>query len=137
MELRPFGLTRRMVSAIGQGTWYIDNGDPASAVDALRRGLDLGMTHIDTAEMYVGRRRGDRRRGDRRATRRGIPGLEGPPAERLAERDDRGLRAVARAPRDRPAGLLPPALARAATRWRKPSRPSSSSGARGRSSPGA
>jgi diketogulonate reductase-like aldo/keto reductase len=53
MELRPFGLTRRMVSAIGQGTWYNDNEDPASAIDALRRGLDLGMTHIDTAEMYL------------------------------------------------------------------------------------
>jgi diketogulonate reductase-like aldo/keto reductase len=37
---------------IGQGTWYIDSGDRASAVAALRRGLDLGMNHIDTAEMY-------------------------------------------------------------------------------------
>jgi diketogulonate reductase-like aldo/keto reductase len=37
---------------IGQGTWYIDRGDRASAVAALRRGVDLGMTHIDTAEMY-------------------------------------------------------------------------------------
>jgi len=39
-------------SAIGQGTWYIEKGDRAAAVDALRRGLDGGMTHIDTAEMY-------------------------------------------------------------------------------------
>jgi diketogulonate reductase-like aldo/keto reductase len=37
---------------IGQGTWKIDAGDRSSAVHALRRGLDLGMTHIDTAEMY-------------------------------------------------------------------------------------
>jgi diketogulonate reductase-like aldo/keto reductase len=37
---------------IGQGTWYIDRGDRRSAVAALRRGIDLGMTHIDTAEMY-------------------------------------------------------------------------------------
>ncbi len=37
---------------IGQGTWYIDRGDRGSAVAALRRGIDLGMTHIDTAEMY-------------------------------------------------------------------------------------
>jgi diketogulonate reductase-like aldo/keto reductase len=37
---------------IGQGTWNIDRGDRKSAVAALRRGLDLGMTHIDTAEMY-------------------------------------------------------------------------------------
>jgi diketogulonate reductase-like aldo/keto reductase len=40
------------VAVIGQGTWYIDRGDRRSAVAALRRGVDLGMTHIDTAEMY-------------------------------------------------------------------------------------
>jgi diketogulonate reductase-like aldo/keto reductase len=40
------------VPAIGQGTWYIDHGDRKRAVEALRRGLDLGMSHIDTAEMY-------------------------------------------------------------------------------------
>jgi diketogulonate reductase-like aldo/keto reductase len=37
---------------IGQGTWYIDRGDRKRAVAALRRGIELGMTHIDTAEMY-------------------------------------------------------------------------------------
>ena len=37
---------------IGQGTWYIEDGDRREAVAALRRGLDLGMNHIDTAEMY-------------------------------------------------------------------------------------
>ena len=37
---------------IGQGTWYLERGDRASAVAALRRGLDLGMNHIDTAEYY-------------------------------------------------------------------------------------
>lgn len=52
MEQRQFGFTQREVAAIGQGTWYIDNGDRASAIAALRQGLDLGMTHIDTAEMY-------------------------------------------------------------------------------------
>src|ERR1700744_2591169 len=40
------------VSVIGQGTWYLDRGDRTRAVAALRHGLDLGMTHIDTAEMY-------------------------------------------------------------------------------------
>jgi diketogulonate reductase-like aldo/keto reductase len=40
------------VSVIGQGTWYLDRGDRQRAVAALRQGLDLGMTHIDTAEMY-------------------------------------------------------------------------------------
>ena len=52
MTMRPFGAPDRAVSVIGQGTWYLDQGDRAKAVAALRRGLDLGMNHIDTAEMY-------------------------------------------------------------------------------------
>jgi diketogulonate reductase-like aldo/keto reductase len=47
-----FGSGGSKVSVIGQGTWYIDRGDRKGAVAALRRGIDLGMTHIDTAEMY-------------------------------------------------------------------------------------
>jgi len=38
---------------VGQGTWQMSGGR-AEAVRALRRGLELGMTHIDTAEMYTG-----------------------------------------------------------------------------------
>jgi diketogulonate reductase-like aldo/keto reductase len=52
MKSRPFGSSARDVSVIGQGTWYIDRGDRERAVAALQRGIDLGMTHIDTAEMY-------------------------------------------------------------------------------------
>ena len=52
MEQRPFGPSGRPVPAIGQGTWRIDDAHRPMAVAALRRGLDLGMTHIDTAEMY-------------------------------------------------------------------------------------
>jgi len=52
MKSRPFGSGGPPVSVIGQGTWYIDRGDRKRAVEALRRGIDLGMTHIDTAEMY-------------------------------------------------------------------------------------
>ncbi len=52
MKNKSFGETGKQVSVIGQGTWYIDRGDRASAIAALRNGLDLGMTHIDTAEMY-------------------------------------------------------------------------------------
>jgi diketogulonate reductase-like aldo/keto reductase len=52
MERRPFGPSGTDVPVIGQGTWYIDRGDRAAALSALRLGLDLGMTHIDTAEMY-------------------------------------------------------------------------------------
>jgi diketogulonate reductase-like aldo/keto reductase len=49
---RSFGPTRRRVAAVGQGSWRIEAASAASAVAALRRGLDLGLTHIDTAEMY-------------------------------------------------------------------------------------
>ena len=52
MELRPFGVTRRPVAVVGQGTWYLDRADAATAISALRLGIDLGMTHIDTAEYY-------------------------------------------------------------------------------------
>lgn len=53
MERRPFGADDRLVAVIGQGTWYGSGDERALAIDALRRGLDLGMTHIDTAEMYL------------------------------------------------------------------------------------
>ena len=49
---RSFGTTRRQVASIGQGTWKIEDSAAAHAIAALRRGLDLGLTHIDTAEMY-------------------------------------------------------------------------------------
>jgi diketogulonate reductase-like aldo/keto reductase len=52
MERRQFGPTRRDVPVIGQGTWYIEEGNRDVAIAALRRGLDLGMTHLDTAELY-------------------------------------------------------------------------------------
>ena len=52
MRIEPFGRNGPKVSVIGQGTWYIDRGDRKRAVAALRRGIELGMTHIDTAEMY-------------------------------------------------------------------------------------
>jgi diketogulonate reductase-like aldo/keto reductase len=52
MNTNPFGQTGANVSVIGQGTWYLDHGDRKRAIAALQRGLDLGMTHVDTAEMY-------------------------------------------------------------------------------------
>jgi len=51
MEQRPFGSTGREVAIIA-GHWYLEHGDAETAIAALRRGLDLGMTHIDSAEMY-------------------------------------------------------------------------------------
>lgn len=52
MEYRPFGHTQRRVAAIGQGSWRIEETGETAAIAALRSGLDLGLTHIDTAEMY-------------------------------------------------------------------------------------
>jgi diketogulonate reductase-like aldo/keto reductase len=52
MNLRIFGTTRRQVAEIGQGSWQIEVSRESEAVTALRAGLDLGLTHIDTAEMY-------------------------------------------------------------------------------------
>lgn len=52
IQIRQFGPTRNDVSIIGQGTWEIDGDRRELAVEALRLGLDEGMTHIDTAEMY-------------------------------------------------------------------------------------
>jgi diketogulonate reductase-like aldo/keto reductase len=51
---RLFGWTGVEVPVVGQGTWMIE-GSRASerrAVEALRTGIDLGLTHIDAAEMY-------------------------------------------------------------------------------------
>jgi diketogulonate reductase-like aldo/keto reductase len=52
MEQRPFGPVKRPVAVLGQGTWHLEAADRRSALAALRRGLDLGMSHLDTAEMY-------------------------------------------------------------------------------------
>src|SRR5690348_16326526 len=52
MKQRAFGTGNPDTSVIGQGTWYLDRGDRSEAIAALQRGLDLGMSHIDTAEMY-------------------------------------------------------------------------------------
>lgn len=43
------------VPALGQGTWAMaeDPARRASEIAALQRGIDLGMTLIDTAEMYA------------------------------------------------------------------------------------
>lgn len=54
MRTHRFGPQGIAVPVIGQGTWYLERGLRADAVAALRRGLDLGMTHVDTAELYGG-----------------------------------------------------------------------------------
>lgn len=52
MRSKPFGTTGRDVPAIGQGTWHMERDGREDSIAALRAGIDLGMTHIDTAEMY-------------------------------------------------------------------------------------
>lgn len=54
MIRKPFGPAAVAVPVIGQGTWDIPESGSrrAEAIRALRRGIELGMTHIDTAEMY-------------------------------------------------------------------------------------
>ncbi|WP_186417214.1 aldo/keto reductase [Bosea sp. CS1GBMeth4] len=47
-----FGKGGASVPRIGQGTWNIERAPRSEAVAALRHGLDLGLCHIDTAEMY-------------------------------------------------------------------------------------
>ena len=46
MKHKHFGKHGPLVPVIGQGTW------PVPDLAALRHGIALGMTHIDTAEMY-------------------------------------------------------------------------------------
>ena len=47
-----FGPLKASVPPIGQGTWQLERYHREEVVRALRRGLDLGLTHVDTAEMY-------------------------------------------------------------------------------------
>ena len=42
----------KALSRVGQGTWKLETASHAQALRALRRGVELGLTHIDTAEMY-------------------------------------------------------------------------------------
>ena len=57
MEYRELGRTGEKVPTIGMGTWgmgsYSSSEERAHQVQALRRGIELGMTLIDTAEMYA------------------------------------------------------------------------------------
>jgi diketogulonate reductase-like aldo/keto reductase len=52
MEQRPFGAGGPRVPVLGIGTWMMERDPRADAVAAIRRAVELGMTHVDTAEMY-------------------------------------------------------------------------------------
>ena len=65
--------SRETIPVLGQGTWHLGAGRhaPEEEIAALRLGLDLGLTLVDTAEMYgegaserlIGRAIRDRREG--------------------------------------------------------------------------
>jgi diketogulonate reductase-like aldo/keto reductase len=37
---------------VGLGTWYLEQSDAKTAIAAVKTAIDLGLTHIDTAELY-------------------------------------------------------------------------------------
>jgi diketogulonate reductase-like aldo/keto reductase len=71
MKRRAFGMTGVEVPVIGQGTWNMPESGAAlkEAQRAIRRGIELGMVHLDTAEMY-GAGRAEQLLGE---TIRGLP----------------------------------------------------------------
>jgi diketogulonate reductase-like aldo/keto reductase len=53
MGRRRFGPLGAAVPVIGQGTWQMGGASRRrEEIEALRAGLELGLTHLDTAEMY-------------------------------------------------------------------------------------
>lgn len=49
---RSFGPTGAQVPRVGLGTWYLEQSDERTAVAAVKLAIDLGLSHIDTAELY-------------------------------------------------------------------------------------
>ncbi len=52
IETRSWGWTGVRVPKLGQGTWKMEQDDAPAALEALRAGLDAGLSHVDTAELY-------------------------------------------------------------------------------------
>ena len=52
MQQRIFGWSGQRLPVIGQGTWQMEKDDRGACITALRHGIELGLTHIDTAELY-------------------------------------------------------------------------------------
>lgn len=49
---RAFGKTVGDVPIVGHGTWQMEQRDPKACLRALQEGIDRGLRHIDTAELY-------------------------------------------------------------------------------------
>lgn len=47
-----FGPLNRDVPVIGQGTWHMEDDDQTEAAATLDAGIDMGLSHVDTAELY-------------------------------------------------------------------------------------
>jgi diketogulonate reductase-like aldo/keto reductase len=52
MQMRRFGAGGPTVATFGIGTWNMERDDRKSAIAAIRRAIELGMVHVDTAELY-------------------------------------------------------------------------------------
>ena len=52
MRARTFGPTGAPVPVLGIGTWNMERDDRKAAIAAIRRAIELGMVHVDTAELY-------------------------------------------------------------------------------------
>jgi diketogulonate reductase-like aldo/keto reductase len=50
IRARAFGAA--WVPPVGLGTWNLERDDRSAAIAAIRAALDLGATHVDTAELY-------------------------------------------------------------------------------------
>jgi diketogulonate reductase-like aldo/keto reductase len=52
MRARPFGAAGSLVPVLGIGTWNMEHDPREAAIAAIRRAIELGMVHVDTAELY-------------------------------------------------------------------------------------
>jgi diketogulonate reductase-like aldo/keto reductase len=52
MQTRAFGPLPVSVPVLGIGTWKMEHDDRTAAIAAIRRAVEIGMTHVDTAELY-------------------------------------------------------------------------------------
>src|SRR2546428_13677891 len=58
LEFRPLGKTSESIPEVGMGTWGMgggmraDSSGDSESIEALKLGLELGMTLVDTAAMY-------------------------------------------------------------------------------------
>jgi aryl-alcohol dehydrogenase-like predicted oxidoreductase len=72
------------IAALGQGTWHFAESPArrSEEVASIRLGIELGMTVIDTAEMYSNGAAEALVGGDRRTAQRSISCRQGAPAPR-------------------------------------------------------